>query len=110
MKYILILSVVFLLAPGAKAQTTAEFLADRIAQRLKDSLQLTQGQKDSLYQVNLALHNQKQAIRQQYTAMDSVRAKLQLVENMRDSLYRPVLTQGQYQLYRQRKRNLVSAN
>jgi hypothetical protein len=94
-----------------EAQTSpAEQLADKVAQKMKDSLSLSSSQKQQLYNINMQLHSSKLQMRQQYIGTDSVSLKIQRVENMRDSLYKPVLTQQQYELYLQRKKNLVSSN
>ncbi len=92
------------------AQSAGEQLSDKIATKMKDSLDLSIGQRGQVFAVNMQLHNQKMAIRQQYSNPDSLRAKLQRVEGMRDSLYKQVLTNEQYMLYRQKKSVLVNNN
>jgi maltose-binding protein MalE len=95
----------------AQAQTSpAEQLAEKVAQKMKDSLSLSSSQKQQLYNINMQLHSNKLVVRQQYAGSDSLVIKVQIVENTRDSLYRPVLTQQQYDLYRQKKKTLVSNN
>jgi hypothetical protein len=93
-----------------KAQTPAEQLAVKIAQKMKDSLSLTELQKSQLYEINIQLNNSKSAARQQYTGSDSLGIKIQKIENTRDSLYSQILTEPQFLLYRQKKRNLVNNN
>lgn len=94
-----------------QAQTTpAEAVAQRIAQKMKDSLSLTESQRVQLYQLNLQLHERKQAARQQYGGSSVLASEVQKMENGRDSLYKAVLTEVQFQQYRQKKRNLISNN
>jgi hypothetical protein len=93
------------------AQTAASTqLASHIAQKMKDTLGLTTAQQTQLYNININLSNQKAAVRQQHTIPDSIRKYTQLVERSRDSLYSTVLPAPKYNLYLQKKRNLVSAN
>lgn len=97
---------------AGKTQTTAyERIANKIATRLKDSLQLSPGAKDSLYDINLLLHLRKMEIRRRYTGTDSLTFYTQRVENTRDSLYHRVITDSlKYNLYKQKKRKLVTNN
>lgn len=88
----------------------AEQVAQKIARKMKDSLQLTDQQKDQLYVINMELHNRKTVARQQHSTADALRNSLQRIENERDSLYKPVLTNDQFLLYRQKKRYLISNN
>jgi hypothetical protein len=106
---IAILGICFL---SAKSQTLmpGEMIAGKIAQKMKDTLILTSGQKDQIYTVNMQLAIAKNNVRQQYSNMDSIRVRIQRLENSRDSLYHPVLTENQFLLYQQNKRNLVNNN
>jgi len=88
----------------------AVVLAQRIAKKMKDTLSLTGQQRQQIYQVNMSLHDQKQTIRQQNPPQDSLQVRIQRVEQTRDSLYMPILGNEKYQLYLQKKRNLVSNN
>lgn len=94
-----------------KAQSNpAQDISSRIANKMRDTLSLFSAQRDSIYSINIELHNRKQLVRQQYSNMDSLRIKIQAIENTRDSLYRTVLSEEKYLMYRQKKRNLVSNN
>lgn len=84
--------------------------SEHIANKLKDSLNLSASQRDSLFVINNYLQNQKQQARLQHPSADSVQYYLQRIENTRDSLYRPVLGSEKYLLYKQKKRYLISAN
>lgn len=95
---------------NANTNANANALANKIAKKMKDTLGLSSQQRNQIKDVNISLHDQKMAVRSQYTNRDSVSVKLQKIEKTRDSLYRPVLTQQQYDLYKQKKRNLVSNN
>ena len=92
------------------AQNTPQEIANHIAQKMKDTLRLNGQQKNSIYNINMQLHNQKMIARQQYAGSDSLGIRLQQLENTRDSLYHPVLTWQQYIQYREKKKNLVSSN
>ena len=113
MKRFTITSFVFLLvscqlltaqsSPGAQ-------VAERLASRLRDSLGLSSEQQQSLYQVNMSLYYRNQQVRAMHTQPDSLRFYLQRVENTRDSLYRPVLGDEKYLMYKSRKRELLRTN
>ena len=113
MKYTFFHLMIFMLFSVVKANgqvTTATQLADKIAQKMKDSLSLTDQKKTQIYDINLQLHNWKIEARQLYGNTDSLGRMLQRVENRRDSLYRNVLSVSEYELYQQKKRNLVNNN
>jgi hypothetical protein len=109
---IIIAGIILISFNKTHAQTSAPAveLAQKIAKKMKDSLNLNGNQRSQVYAINLQLHNQKQLIRQQNSNPDSLSRKIQRVEKMRDSLYRPVLGEPKYQLYLQKKRNLVNNN
>ena len=92
------------------ASNNASALAGKIADKMRDSLQLSATQRAQINDINLQLSNQKQAVRSQSTDRNIVMASIQKIEGSRDSLYKSVLTESQFNLYRQKKRNLVSAN
>ncbi|MFT3823037.1 MAG: hypothetical protein QM731_03920 [Chitinophagaceae bacterium] len=111
MNKILLTVIIILAVTTVKAQENpATVLASKIAQKMKDSLSLTTEQMQSIYTINMQLHQQKMAARQQYAGNPSLGNYIQKIENTRDSLYRPVLTDEKYQLYKSKKRNLVSNN
>lgn len=91
-------------------QNPAIEIAGKIAQRMKDTLALTDIQKGQVYDINIRLHEQKTAMRNQYAGNAVLNAKIQAVENTRDSLYRVVLTENQFILYSQKKRALMSVH
>jgi hypothetical protein len=110
MKKIVIVVLFLVITRSAGAQSvSAETLAVKIADKMRDTLGLTQDTRDSLYQVNKLLQTQKFDIRQRYSNPDSVQIHTQRVESTRDSLYYPLLSRQQYELYRQKKAVLISA-
>ncbi|HSU28158.1 MAG TPA: hypothetical protein VLJ68_07240 [Chitinophagaceae bacterium] len=108
---ILIIGVVMLL-PGVvySQDSTAIRLADHIAGKMKDSLSLTNDQRNQVYNINMYIHNQKTSARQLYANPDTLRYRMQRIENERDSLYRGVIPDSTFLIYRQKKRFLISAN
>jgi hypothetical protein len=107
-KWMLLLALCGCLRAGAQT-TPMQQVAAAQAQRMKDTLGLTTVQKDSIYQVNLRLMNEKHDLRSQYANNPALlRSKTQEVENTRDSRYAPILTPAQFTLYQQKKRNLLS--
>jgi threonine aldolase len=111
MKIVIILFIFSFLSAATYAQSDhATQLANKIAQKMKDSLGLTGQQKNSIVDISMNLHEQKSLARQQHHGSDSLRYFLQRIENTRDTLYSAVLSQQQYLLYKQKKRNLVNNN
>lgn len=107
---ILLLLIGMSIGVSIQAQTQAEIVASKIAQKMKDTLDLPDSMRVRIYQVNLQLDQQKTAMRNQYAGTDSLRIKVQQVENLRDALYQAVLPADRFILYKQKKRNLVSNN
>jgi competence transcription factor ComK len=110
-KLIILFSTVFFFAGKINAQQSEAIeLAQRIAQKMKDTLDLTEAQHSRIFQINIQLHTSKQNLRQQIVNTDTLRVRFQQVERSRDSLYRTVLPDEKYKLYLQKKRTLVSSN
>ncbi|HKO82678.1 MAG TPA: hypothetical protein VJU78_19865 [Chitinophagaceae bacterium] len=97
---------------NVKAQKTAvaAAVADKIARKMADTLNLTNQQKQQVYDINLRLHDRKMAMRQLHSNNPSLEMYLQRIENTRDSLYQTVLSEEKYLRYRQKKPNLVNNN
>jgi len=109
MKNIFIAMILLFCGHISFAQTNpATTLANKIAQKMKDTLDLSDIQKSQIYNLNLQLHDEKMSMRQQFAGSPVLREKIQTVENKRDSLYMSVLTEPQFSLYRQKKRMLVN--
>jgi hypothetical protein len=87
-----------------------EQIAVKVVQKMKDTLGLTDEQKQGIYAVNMQLLQKSLAVWKQYNAPDSIRLHLQRIEMTRDALYKPILTADQWQLYRQKKRYLVGGH
>lgn len=94
----------------AQQATSPEALAQRIAQRIKDTLNLSHDQQQALYTINMQLHNQKMEYRRQYGNNSALGTYLQQVENTRDSLYKAIIPTEKFGLYKQKKRMLVNNN
>lgn len=103
-----------LIAFGGKASSqnsTPAFIAGKIAEKLRDTLALTDVQKDRVFAVNMQIYNCKRAARAQYSIDDAqLQVKIQEAENTRDSLYKEILTNTQYLLYKRKKPGLVNNN
>ena len=89
---------------------TSTLVAAKIADRMKDSLQLSTSQRNSVHDINLQINLLKQDVRSRFTNRDSLTIHIQKIENSRDSLYKPVLTGQQFNQYKQKKRFLITAN
>ncbi|HEY8687690.1 MAG TPA: hypothetical protein VIM07_00530 [Chitinophagaceae bacterium] len=85
-------------------------LANKIAQKMKDSLSLSGAQKELIKNINLDLSEQKKQARGHSKDLNIARKDMQRIENKRDSMYKTVLTKGQYILYYNKKANLVTNN
>ncbi|WP_121353941.1 hypothetical protein [Flavisolibacter nicotianae] len=100
----------------ASVQTSAQYstpvlVASKIAGKLQDSLGLTALQKKRVFTANMQIYDWKRAAREQFDITDAqLQVKTQEAENKRDSLYKEVLTNAQYLLYKQKKQNLVTNN
>lgn len=110
----LILGIFFSATVPAQNESSANShsiqLAHRIAKKMKDTLALSAQQRQQVYQVNITLSDQKHALRQQDLIANSLRVQIQRVERTRDSLYLPILGNEKYQLYLEKKRNLINNN
>lgn len=86
-----------------------EQIAIKVAQKMKDTLGLSDEQRQRVYDVNMQLHQNNLAVWKQHSALDSVRFYLQRIEMTRDSLYKPILTADQLLVYRQKKGYLIGS-
>lgn len=108
MKKILITALFGLFSSVTGAQSAAEQLADRIAQKMKDSLSLTDAQRQQIYTINMDITARKQAARAISNDRSHIGRQIQQIENSRDSLYKPVLGEEKFMLYKQKKTSLIS--
>lgn len=95
---------------GYGQPTNAMTVANKIADKMKDSLGLTQQKRQRIFVVNIQLMNQKARERKQSLNREAIRMSLQNIENKRDSLYKPFLNPVQFATYLQKKKNLVGNN
>jgi len=114
MKRILILAVILFTieSAGYSQQSPVDAYATKVANRMKDSLNLNTEQRSQLYTITKQLGEQQKAVWTEYSESDSVLIKmsLQRIENTRDTLYRPVLGEQKYPVYLQKKRVLINNN
>lgn len=89
-------------------QDAGIILANRMADKLRDSLSLSSTQRDQLFSINIELHNRKMAARSGSQNRDSIGILFQQIENKRDSFYGTVLLEPQFLVYKQKKRYLIS--
>jgi hypothetical protein len=85
-------------------------LSHHIADKMKDTLDLSNQQRAEVFQINKDLTDKKDKARKKSNDRAIVGPDIQGVERTRDSLYKEVLTVPQYILYLEKKRNLVTAN
>lgn len=95
---------------GFGQQTPAKEVASKIADNLHQVLELSKEKRDSIYSINLWLHERKTEMRQQFTNPDSIRIHVNRIERLRDSLYRPVLGTDKFPLYKNQKAALITIN
>lgn len=109
-KILLLITIIVIRIQGVGAQTIATEIANKQAQKMKRDLVLNDSVSQCLYNINIQIHNRKMYIRQQNIAKDSTVYYIQKIENSRDSLYQKVLSENQYLLYKQKKRELLNNN
>jgi len=112
MRIIILFNLIFLVLTftAASQQSPAQQISSRIAQKMTDTLSLTSVQTDQIYNVNISISDNKEAIWNQYSNPDSIRARIQIIEATRDSLYRPILSDEKFQIYLQKKRQIININ
>jgi hypothetical protein len=115
MRLLIIFALVSMIGYNAVGQTNSgnpvgENLAKKIADRMKDSLGLSEQQRNSIFDINIQIHNQKMEKRKQYANDPLLGNHLQKVENTRDSLYRTVLPEDKFILYKRKRTNIVNNN
>lgn len=111
---VIILSLICLMGTGrylfAQSANPGTQVANNIANKMKDTLGLTTPQRNQIFATNMYIHNKKMIIRQQVTNPDSLQQRIQREERKRDSMYQRILPEAKFQLYLQKKRNLITAN
>lgn len=111
-RIVIVTSLMLLIVAGNKVsgQNAGTQLANHIANKMKDTLDLTVAQRNQVFATNMFIHNRKMIVRRQTSNPDSLRAGLQREERKRDSMYHRILPPAKYQLYLQKKTHLVSSN
>ena len=110
-KHVLILVCCSMISLFAFSQNPnpGQQLANHIANKMKDTLNLTIPERNNIYAINLNLYNQKQVARQLHSG-PTLGSFLQAIEHTRDSLYNTVLPAAKYLLYKQKKSTLITSN
>lgn len=78
------------------------------ADKMTDSLGLSQTQRADIININAGIEQQKALAFKSDTSRANVGRELQRIEKGRDNLYKTVLTDKQYQIYSKSKMNLIS--
>ena len=107
---LVIASVSAVKAQSNNDNTPAAKLAHHIADKMADSLGLTNQQRATIFAVNMELNRQKTEARSKSQDRAAVGKDLQKIESTRDNYFKTVLTMEQYQVYLQKKRRLVTSN
>jgi hypothetical protein len=102
-------SAIRTVAQDQQQSPVSEQIAHKIANKMKDSLGLSDQQCKGIFNINMQLHQQKHDARQQDPGNPSLGSYLQRIENTRDSLYKAILPDDKFILYKQKKRYLISA-
>jgi Spy/CpxP family protein refolding chaperone len=111
MKRIFMFTAIMLAALCVNAQDMPEAqLAQKIAHRMADSLDLSNQQRAKLFAINMELSKKKSAARKNSSDRAAVGRELQRIEGARDDMYKNVLTTEQHVLYLAKKRSLVHNN
>jgi hypothetical protein len=106
---IIIFSIGFKLC-AQEDNTPAAQLAHKIANKMRDSLNLTNQQTAKIFTINMDLHRKKSQVMHQSQSRDITARQLQTIENTRDSSYSRVLSTDQFSLYLKKKRFIVNNN
>ena len=86
---------------------SAETAANRDAIKIKDSLSLTDPQRQQIFKFSKEFHLQKQSIKQKFSSQDSIGFYVQKIAIVRDSMYRFAMPINKYELFLQKKNNLI---
>ncbi|MEO5997568.1 MAG: hypothetical protein ABIN89_12600 [Chitinophagaceae bacterium] len=87
--------------------TTAQTQAGQMAQKMKDSLSLSDLQKSQIETATVGLQNLKINLRQLYTGR-ALQIYLLMADDNRDSLYKNLLPPDKYLLYNQKKATMFN--
>jgi len=90
------------------SNTPAAQLAHHIADKMTDSLHLSNQQRAKVFQINMDMHKEKTSARGKSHDRNIVGRDLQAIEKSRDERYKGVLTTEQYTTYLAKKQNLIT--
>ena len=106
-----LIGIVFLfvvMLSNAKAQaTTPASEASQVAQKMMDSLLLSDPQRSQIEAATLDIQTMKARLRQLYTSR-ALDYYLFMAEESRDSVYKNILPADKYLLFKQKKNNLLN--
>lgn len=108
MKVLLIILVIICsYAVRGQEASSADLLAEKIANRMRDSLDLSGSVRDSIVTINKQINSAKKEKMVAGGVYDDIRKQIQQIENRRDSLYQVILSADKFLLYKQKKSMLI---
>lgn len=112
MKKIIFIAFLMTLALITRSQSTelSEAVANKFSDRMTDSLKLNAQEKQGVLEANRMIAKLKFQARNNYKQMDSLTLYTQRIEDMRDSLYRRVLTDEKFKQYANKKDKIINNN
>ena len=93
-----------------KAKKNAEMIARKMANKMKDSLSLSETKTKKIYAINMDIYEQKADVRKNFAGNPEMGKKIQKIENTRDSLYRLELSDSIFVKYKNKKIRLINNN
>lgn len=93
-----------------KQRSTASQMDQRIADKMKVTLDLDQQQWEKILKINQELSEQKKNAFKSSSDRNIVGKELQRIEDERDKKYRSILSEKQQELYIQKKKYLLNSN
>lgn len=92
-----------------KAQSASAVQAtSKLVNLMKDSLCLSAEQRTLVYEINLRIAEDKDATGQKYPGGGSTARGLRILEPLRDTMYKRVLTAAQFQYYQKKRSALIT--
>ncbi len=86
-----------------------QLLAERMAQRMRDSLDLNATERQKICEINLSLYKRKEdAWKSAGGNTNAIQKQLQQIENTRDAQYKEVLDAEKFAAYKQKKKFIIS--
>lgn len=94
----------------SQSTTLSEAVANKFSNRMTDSLKLTSQERQGILEANRMIARLKFQARNNYKQVDSLTGYTQKIEDMRDSLYRRVLTEDKFKQYAAKKDKIINNN